>query len=82
MKTNGQEQTCQTNQQNWNEVTEPGSPEGWSETIGTLYTLCTGNVEGIRTLSGPPSRGGGGGTGTDGAGGMEWTADPRVVTVT
>ena len=63
-----------------NEATEQGNPEGWSAATGTLYTLCTGNAEGIGTLSGVPSRGGG--AGVDGARGMEWAADPWVVSVT
>ena len=65
-----------------NEVTEQGSPAGWSVAVGMLYTLCTGNSEGICTLSGPPSCGGGGGVGADGARGMEWAVDLQVVSIT
>ena len=69
-------------QQNWNknEATEQGNPDGWPAATGTLYTLCTGNTEGIGTLLGLPSHGGG--AGADGARGVEWAADPWVVFVT
>ena len=43
-----------------NKATEQGNLEGWSAATGTLYTLCTGNTEGIGTLLGLPSRGVGG----------------------
>ena len=65
-----------------NKFTEQGNPEGWSVATGTLDTLCTGNTEGIGTLSGPPSRGGGGGAGADSTRGMEWAVDPWVVSAT